>query len=149
MDVHLQKRQALMGTLAQAEWKDIAKAWSALGLDPSFEIVRGPEIGTIALRGRIGGGGSPFNFGEATATRATIKLDNGAVGHAVIMGRDKAKAKVAAVIDALAQDPAHATVIDEKLIAPLAALKAKADHARASETAATKVDFFTMVRGDD
>ena len=138
-----------MSTLAQAKWADFAAHWAALDMDPEFEMVRGPEIGLIALRGRIGGGGSPFNFGEATATRATVKLKDGAVGHAIVLGRDTAKAKVAAVVDALAQDPTRRAVIEEKLIAPLDAIKAKADGDLAAETAATKVDFFTMVRGDD
>lgn len=93
------ERAARMSTLANARWPDVAHYWSSLGLDPSFEMVRGPEIGLIALRGRIGGGGSSFNFGEATATRATVKLEDGSVGHAVVLGRDKAKARVAAVVD--------------------------------------------------
>ncbi|MEO1701302.1 MAG: phosphonate C-P lyase system protein PhnG [Pseudomonadota bacterium] len=142
-------RSVLMSTLAQAKWADFAELWASLGMDPEFEMVRGPEIGLIALRGRIGGGGSPFNFGEATATRATVKLKNGTVGHAVVLGRDAAKAKVAAVVDAMAQDPAQCALIDEKLITPLNAIQAKADRDLAAETAATKVDFFTMVRGDN
>ncbi|MEL6436163.1 MAG: phosphonate C-P lyase system protein PhnG [Pseudomonadota bacterium] len=142
-------RQDRMRTLALASWPDFAKQWHKLGIDPAFEMVRGPEIGLVALRGRIGGGGAPFNFGEATATRATVKLDDGAIGHAIILGRDKAKARVAAVVDAMAQDPDLAADIEEKLIAPLREVQDVADETLAAETAATKVDFFTMVRGDN
>ena len=63
--------------------------------------MRGPETGLVTLRGRIGGGGAPFNFGEATVTRATVRLPGGAIGHAYALGRDKAKARLCAIADAL------------------------------------------------
>ena len=99
--------------------------------------------------GRIGGGGSPFNVGEATVTRASVRLEDGTVGHAWMLGRDHAKATLAAVIDAVAMSPEKAEAVNDAVISPLARLAAEADAALAEETAATKVDFFTMVRGDD
>ena len=67
----------------------------------------------------------------------------------MVLGRDQAKVKLAAVIDALAQDETMAARLDDAVIAPLEAAITKRDRDRAAETAATKVDFFTMVRGDD
>jgi alpha-D-ribose 1-methylphosphonate 5-triphosphate synthase subunit PhnG len=96
----------------------------------------------------MGGTGAPFNLGEMTVTRCALKLETGEVGHAYVQGRDKAHAERAALIDAMMQTNAgeglRATVLD-----PLqdAMTRAKAD--RAAKAAATKVDFFTMVRGDD
>ena len=142
-------RAQRLSALALADGKDLLALWNGLGIDPACEMVRGPETGLIALRGRIGGGGSPFNFGEATATRATIRLDNGAVGHAVTLGRDRLKAKLIAILDALAQDNEMASKIDQEIVAPLTAALAERDAKRKAETAATKVDFFTMVRGED
>ncbi len=138
-----------MAVLARADGKDLARLWSGLGIDPAFSMVRGPETGLVTLRGRIGGGGSPFNFGEATITRATVRLADGAVGHAWMLGRDHAKARLAAVIDAIACDASMAGDVEEKVIAPLARAADAADARKRGETAATRVDFFTMVRGED
>ena len=142
-------RQKRLSALASADGRDILALWEKLGIDPACEMVRGPETGLIALRGRIGGGGAPFNFGEATATRATVRLENGAIGHSLTLGRDRLKAKLIAILDALAQDAAMESKIDEKIVRPLQASLAERDSKRRSATAATKVDFFTMVRGDD
>ncbi len=138
-----------MAVLAQADAGELARLWPALDTDPAFTLVRGPETGLVTLRGRIGGGGSAFNFGEATVTRATVKLADGTVGHAWMLGRDHAKAKLAAVIDALAGQPAMAPRVEDEIIVPLARLQNEADERRRCETAATRVDFFTMVRGED
>ncbi|RWI06978.1 MAG: phosphonate C-P lyase system protein PhnG, partial [Mesorhizobium sp.] len=45
--------------------------------------------------------------------------------------------------------PALRREVETKLIAPLQAALACARERRRAETAATKVDFFTMVRGED
>ena len=82
-------------------------------------------------------------------TRATVKLGDGAVGHAMALGRDRAKAQLSAVIDAMCQDEAMAAHIDHTVIEPLRQAQERRDAERKSETAATKVDFFTMVRGED
>lgn len=148
-DDRARARRHRLSVLAQGDAALLAECWNGLGIDPECELVRGPEIGLVALRGRMGGGGAAFNLGEATATRATVRLSDGATGHAMALGRDKAKARLAAVIDALAQDDIMAARLDEAVIAPLEAAIAARDAARAAETAATKVDFFTMVRGDD
>ena len=103
----------------------------------------------MLLRGRMGGTGKPFNFGEATVTRATVRLSDGAVGHALFIGRDAAKAQIAAVIDALAGDPQREARIEAEIIAPLEAEQEGRDAARRAETAATRVEFFTLVRGED
>lgn len=143
------ERKAVMATLAQASGDDIVRLWNAAGLPSEAELLRGPETGLVTVRGRIGGGGAPFNVGEATVTRATVRLASGQVGHCYALGRDKQKARLAAIADALWQDSAHRDDVQTKLIAPLQAALVKAREQRRAETAATKVDFFTMVRGED
>ena len=138
-----------MATLAVANTKRLADLWATLGIDPEFSELRAPETGIVGLRGRIGGGGDPFNFGEATITRATVKLSSGFIGHAYALGRDHTKARLSAILDALAQDESWATRIDDEIIAPLQSDISARDEKRAQETAATKVDFFTMVRGEN
>jgi alpha-D-ribose 1-methylphosphonate 5-triphosphate synthase subunit PhnG len=142
-------RKALMATLAHAEADEIARLWNESGLPSEAELLRGPETGLVTVRGRIGGGGAPFNVGEATVTRATVRLPSGQIGHSYALGRDKDKARLAAIADALWQDPAHRETVETKLAAPLRATLDAARETRRVETAATKVDFFTMVRGED
>ncbi|WP_096457929.1 phosphonate C-P lyase system protein PhnG [Mesorhizobium sp. 113-1-2] len=143
------ERKAAMATLAQSSGDDIVRLWNEAGLPSQAELLRGPETGLVTLRGRIGGGGAPFNVGEATVTRATVRLPSGQVGHCYALGRDKQKAKLAAIADALWQDPARRAEVETRLIAPLRSALATAQEKRRAETAATKVDFFTMVRGED
>jgi alpha-D-ribose 1-methylphosphonate 5-triphosphate synthase subunit PhnG len=142
-------RKALMATLAHAEADEIARLWNEAGLPSEAELLRGPETGLVTVRGRIGGGGAPFNVGEATVTRATVRLPSGQVGHCYALGRDRQKAKLAAIADALWQDPAHREAVETRVIAPLREALGGAREKRRAETAATKVDFFTMVRGED
>jgi len=142
-------RKAAMATLARAGGDEMLRLWAEAGLPEDAEMLRGPETGLVTVRGRIGGGGAPFNVGEATVTRATVRLPSGQVGHSYALGRDKRKARLAAIADALWQDPARRDEIEARIIAPLRAEHEKAHEQRRAETAATKVDFFTMVRGED
>src|SRR3954471_15539117 len=93
-------RKAAMATLAQSSGDDIVRLWNEAGLPSEAELLRGPETGLVTLRGRIGGGGAPFNVGEATVTRATVRLPSGQVGHCYALGRDKRRAKREARADA-------------------------------------------------
>lgn len=142
-------RQQAMAVLARASGSELAKAWDAWPDRPEVSPVRGPETGLVMVRGRIGGGGAPFNFGEATVTRATVKLSTGKVGHAYALGADKDKVRHAAIFDALWQDDATRAVVEERLVEPIRRRLDSEDGQRRDETAATRVDFFTMVRGED
>lgn len=115
---------------------------------PSFDWLRKPEIGSVMVRGRTGGTGAPFNLGEMTVTRCTLKLASGEVGHAYLQGRRKKDAKMAAIVDALMQTD-QAAALEAAVLAPLRAEMTQAAEKRARKAAATKVDFFTLVRGDN
>jgi alpha-D-ribose 1-methylphosphonate 5-triphosphate synthase subunit PhnG len=116
---------------------------------PAATPIRGPEIGMVMLRGRAGGGGALFNLGEATVTRATVKLATGEVGHAIILGRHLQKASIVAHLDALSQLPDWVQVVETDFVAPALAEQDAARTRQAGETEATRVGFFTMVRGED
>lgn len=148
-DPHQAARQQAMAVLARASGSELAKAWDAWPDRPDVSPVRGPETGLVMVRGRIGGGGAPFNFGEATVTRATVKLSTGQVGHAYALGADKEKVRHAAIFDALWQDGATRPAVEDRLVAPIRQRLEAEDTRRRDETAATRVDFFTMVRGED
>ena len=141
-------RQGWISLMAKAPAEALARHWAALGLAPDFTWLRVPEIGGVMVRGRMGGTGAPFNLGEMTVTRCALRLEGGAVGHAYVQGRDKAKAEQAALLDALMQTEA-ADAVREKVLEPLAAEMDAVAAARAARAAATKVEFFTMVRGED
>lgn len=142
-------RRTAMAVLAHAPGDELRRLWQASGLAADAVPVRGPETGLVTVRGRIGGGGAQFNAGEATVTRASVRLATGEVGHAYALGRDHEKARICATIDALRQRPAMAGRVEAAILAPLGAALAESDARRRAETAATKVDFFTMVRGED
>lgn len=142
-------RRAAMATLAVADAASVVRLVRELGPLPEAAMLRGPETGLVTVRGRIGGGGAPFNVGEATVTRASVRLPTGETGHAYALGRDHAKIRVAAILDALWQQPARRAEIEDKVLTPLRAAAAEAEARLRAETAATRVDFFTMVRGED
>lgn len=148
-DAEALKRRRRLSVLACAPVNELLERWRATGLDPAVELLRGPETGLIALQGRIGGSGQPFHAGEMSATRVTVRIGSGQVGHAMIAGRDSRKAQLVAVIDALALDPAHAGTIETSIVMPLEGLAQRSDAGVRARTAATKVNFFTMVRGED
>ena len=141
------QRKAAMTVLAHSDAAGIASRLDVLAL-PDHEILREPENGLVMVRGRIGGDGAPFNLGEATVARAAVRLSTGEVGFGYTLGRDGHKAQMIALCDAMVQSGQYAGLIETKVIAPLrAAMAAKRDR-RSAEAAATRVDFYTLVRGE-
>ncbi|PSV29244.1 phosphonate C-P lyase system protein PhnG [Photobacterium sp. GB-72] len=142
------QRQKWMAVLARCDHRALANGWQQLGLDPSYHFVREPEIGLAQVRARMGSTGSQFNIGDVTMTRTVIQLDSGELGYSYITGRDKSHSEIAAVIDALMQTSMQSD-LHHRLINPLNADIAKQEQYRAQQVSASKVDFFTMVRGED
>jgi len=142
-------RRRAAGLLARATIDELQAAWDELPAKPEVKPVRGPETGLVMVRGRIGGGGAPFNLGEATVTRATVLIASGTAGHAHALGTDKAKVRFAAIFDALWQEEETRHFVETALLDVIEARIAAEDQQKAEETAATRVDFFTMVRGED
>lgn len=138
-------RQSWMSTLAKAPSQRLEALFPDL---PPHSFLRPPEVGAVMVQGRVGGTGAPFNLGEMTVTRCSVQLESGAVGHAVVQGRDKGHAARAAVLDALLQGEGAKEVL-ATVIAPLQMQAMAQRQKRAEKAAATKVDFFTMVRGED
>jgi len=136
-----------MATLADADLAELQNGLAAIGAVEMTEL-RPAETGLVMLRGRIGGDGAAFNLGEAPVTRAAVRLRSGERGFSYILGRDRDKARAAALCDALWQSERHRGAVEELILAPV---RDRCDRDRArrrEETAATRVDFFTLVRGD-
>src|SRR6266481_2593520 len=141
------QRKAAMAVLADSDAAEIAGYLETIAL-PAYENLREPENGLVMVRGRIGGDGAPFNLGEATVSRAAVRLASGEVGFGYTLGRDREKARMIALCDALVQSDEFFAAVETGVIAPLRAAMLGRRQQKAAETAATRVDFYTMVRGE-
>jgi len=141
-------RQRWMSVLAQAAPEDVEESWNELEERPAYRLLRRPEIGSVMVRGRAGGTGAPFCLGEMTVTRCSVALD-GRVGHAYVQGRSAPHAERAAVFDALLQDPLRRASLEMTVIEPLAERREAVRRKMAARVAGTRVEFFTMVRGEE
>lgn len=137
-----------MGVLARAPASEVRELVEGLGPRPAFDWLRVPEAGTVMVQGRTGGTGAPFNLGEVTATRCALRLADGTEGHAYVQGRDTDHARDAALVDALMQG-ADADLVRRAVLAPLARSEAERRALTARKAEATRVDFETLVRGED
>ena len=140
-------RKDWMGLLGRADPAALHAASAPLGEIGTLVWLRRPETGSVMVRGRIGGTGAPFNLGEVTATRCALRTE-GRDGHAIVQGRSADHAMRAAWIDALMQGP-RATEVRRMVLDPLARDEAARRDVRARKAEATRVDFETMVRGED
>ena len=148
-DPRIAARQILMRICASATQAELADAIAAFDPLPEVQVVRPPETGLVMMRGRMGGDGGPFNLGEATVTRAVVRLSTGSVGFSYLLGRSSERARLAAIVDALGQEPESRAILEKKLVAPVSERLATERNAQREETAATRVNFFTLVRGED
>lgn len=138
------ERQRWMAVLARAAISEIEAQMAALPALPDHTRLRGPETGLAMVRARSGGEGAPFNLGEMTVTRCTVRDVGGRIGHAVVAGRNKRQAEWAAALDAALQDPTRRNALLAAVIDPLSEMQRAARAAVAGKAAATRVAFFTM-----
>jgi alpha-D-ribose 1-methylphosphonate 5-triphosphate synthase subunit PhnG len=138
-----------MSVLALASTDELQARWASLDAPPRYTLLRRPEVGLVMVRGRAGGTGTRFNLGEMTVTRCTVQLEDGTLGHAWVGGRDERHAELAAALDALLQDPARTAALHAGVVEPLVRAQDDRRRAAAARAAASRVEFFTMVRGED
>ncbi len=151
-------RQRWMSVLAHSQPDELLAHWQPLNLSPRYQVIRAPEIGLNQLQARMGGTGRRFILGDMTLTRAVIKLDDYAdiYGYSYIAGRNKPHAELCALLDALLQLSTLSSksaglneLLLNTVIHPLAAAQQERRELRARAIATSKVDFFTLVRGED
>ncbi|MBM6607322.1 phosphonate C-P lyase system protein PhnG [Enterobacteriaceae bacterium RIT814] len=142
-------RQHWMRVLAHSDPGALQARVSALALTPTYELIRAPESGLVQIQARMGGTGERFFAGDATLTRAVVRLSSGTLGYSYQLGRNKHHAEQCAVIDALLQEQPYFQSLMETLITPLEADRAARLAARQAEVNTSRVDFFTLVRGDN
>lgn len=134
-----------MAVLARTPLPALQEAIAALSPPPAWTRLRGPEVGMTMVQARMGGDGDRFNLGEMTVVRCSVRLADGTVGHAFRQGREREAAELAAVLDALLQGAPH-DALHEALVAPQRAAQDARRADIAARAAATRVDFFGMVR---
>ena len=140
-------RQAWMAILAKSSLVDLEQQVKTLGEIPKYTFLRQSEIGLAMVRGRAGGAGEAFNLGEMTVTRCVIKMQD-IQGFGYVGGRSKRHAELAAVCDGLLQQNEWRDRVQEIVIQPLQAKLIEERQKQQSQTEATKVEFFTMLRGE-
>jgi len=147
--VNSSERQAWMRLLANARPDELSGLFDQFTDKPDYQHLRAPENGLVMVRGRMGGTGNPFNMGEMTVARCCVRTAEGHVGFSWVAGRNRDHAGQAALCDAMMQDTDRRDAVQEKILNPLEQSEILRKAARNSVIAATKVDFFTMVRGED
>jgi alpha-D-ribose 1-methylphosphonate 5-triphosphate synthase subunit PhnG len=146
VDLQSMRREA-MTILASSNAAEIARQLDLLGPIPANEELRPSESGLVMVRGRIGGDGAPFNLGEAAVTRAAVKLQTGETGFSYVLGRDAAKARLVALCDALVQSATYRSLVEQHVLAPIRTRVNAVREQKQRQAAATRVEFFTLVRG--
>jgi alpha-D-ribose 1-methylphosphonate 5-triphosphate synthase subunit PhnG len=141
------ERQCWMGLIARAKWAELAPLLDELEVPAPVEWLRPPETGMVMLKARAGDGGKAFHMGEATVTRCVVRIGSGETGFSYLLGRNSDHARFAALLDALLQSDRR-EFVQEKVLSPLSGLIAERERMQSRKAAATKVDFFTLVRGE-
>src|SRR6202008_2124108 len=129
------RRKAAMAVLAHSKGAEIAARLEGVAL-PAYENLREAESGLVMLRGRVGGDGAPFNLGEATLSRAAVRLASGEVGFGYALGRDREKARMIALCDAMVQSRDLTALVEPAVIAPLREAMVATQARKAAEGAA-------------
>ncbi|NET16801.1 MAG: phosphonate C-P lyase system protein PhnG [Okeania sp. SIO1H6] len=148
MDIQIEMRQKWMATLAKSNLNQLETKVAEIGTLPEYSFIRPPEIGLTMVRGRAGGTGQVFNLGEMTITRCTVKIEE-VIGFGYVAGRSYRHAELAALCDGLMQLPEWHDIVQSIVIEFLEAEASRKKEIQQCQTEATKVNFFTLARGDD
>lgn len=149
IDQQHQARASWIGVLSRANLPDIEMYWKEHEERIVFDWLRKPQTGLVMVRGRAGGTGGAFNLGEMTVTRCALRLPDGNVGYGYVQGRNRRHVELAAILDAMLQQDDRRAELMAQVIEPLRTIQAQRRMERSRKAAATKVEFFTLVRGEN
>jgi alpha-D-ribose 1-methylphosphonate 5-triphosphate synthase subunit PhnG len=148
-----QKRRECLHTLANAQTDVLAAFWDDIDVSIEFCAMRKPEIGLAMLRGRSDGSGRPFNLGEATICRCVLAMPDTSSGVDImgveyVLGRNQNHALHIAKFDALFQDSTLGAEMQGQVLPELRDHRASHIEETARKSDSTRVEFFTMTRGE-
>lgn len=145
-------QSAWMAILAKATFAPLEQRFRELPMVPDSQFLRSPEIGLAIVRGRTEGTGDPFNLGEITLTRCVVQIaiepEQSVAGFGYVAGRSQRHAELAAVCDGMLQPPDWHDIVGTQVIAPLQAEAQARRDREAAQVEATRVNFFTLKRGE-
>ncbi len=146
-------RQEWLAVLSTAAPADLERFWRDLDARHAFRNLRNAESGLTMIRGRADGSGRPFNLGEATISRCVVATEDSGtrseiMGVGYVLGRNRRHAELTARFDALFQDSRQGPAARDSVLPVLKDKRRKAADATARKTDATRVEFFTLVRGE-
>lgn len=138
-----------LGILGRARPQDLEERLGSRLDYIEYTWLRKPQIGLAMVRGRAGGTGAVFNLGEMTVTRCALRLEDGTVGVGYVQGRGRRHSRFAALLDGLLQTAQWHDELMRDVIGPLRHVEAARRAEKSRKAASTKVEFFTLVRGEN
>jgi alpha-D-ribose 1-methylphosphonate 5-triphosphate synthase subunit PhnG len=141
----IEQRREWISLLGSADPRFLEDQKKNLNLDLAPDYMVPPETGMVMMQARQDGAGNRFNLGEVTVSRCILKV-NDVMGYAMVMGPDLHHAELAAFFDALFQMPD--LDLRNALVSELRRMKNKRHAQDAAEVQTSKVEFFTMKRGE-
>jgi len=147
-DFDNKQRQEWIALLAKADPFLLKKAEKQLGKGIEYAYITKPETGMIMVRARADNKKSGFCLGEISVTKCILKIEKKIMGYAMVMGSDHDHAKNAALFDGLLQIPEYSSKLMQTLIPELKKISRNEKKKQAKQNQDTKVEFFTMKRGE-
>ena len=141
-------RKTWIALLGNADPMDLEAARKALGDEVDITHVVKPETGMIMIQAKADGSNSRFNLGEITVSRCVLEVKKIYMGTSWVMGSDLRHAELAALFDGMLQDPATHEKLAETLIKELKIKQTAKNERLAQDASDTRVEFFTLKRGE-
>lgn len=139
----LPKRSLWISELAQSSLNTLQAMAATVSPWPDYQLLEGPEIGTILIHGPIAGTGGTFPVGDCSVTRCRVRDAQGYEGVSWILGQQPEIALWAARWDALLQDQNHYATHWES-INQLRQERMQREQGTATAMQKTQVRFFSM-----
>ena len=141
-------RKEWITLLGSADPVDLEAAIKELANKVEITHVMKPETGMIMVQAKADGSNGRFNLGEVTVSRCVLEVNNNFMGTSWVMGSDLRHAELAALFDALLQDPDTHDQLATTLIKELKAKQTAKNERLARDASDTRVEFFTLKRGE-
>lgn len=144
----IRDRRHWMAVLAQSRPETLKRCCKSLKLTPDYQRLRPTQIGLVQLQARMEVTGGRFMVGDMTVSRAAVQLKDGTCGYSYVIGRNREHAERCAWLDALLQTNGATSQLWDSVIVPLHQQQQAQCAQQQDEVAASRVNFFTLVRGE-